>query len=163
MKPNLDNLRQEIARALAEQGFVVFHGAWRQNASRPVADWDTGAFPGYRDFLAVAREAGVKLIGFRHLEFSTAMIEDAMEQLEESEMPPDERQQIERRLRETRGYDGFTCALGLSFDLDGRTYMFDLYTDWYADFLSCLDDIDNYLPEDDEEEEDPMGGYYSRN
>ena len=79
-------------------------------------------------------------------------------------MTPDDRRAIERRLREMRIYQGFTCGIELSFDREGRTYVYDLHTEWFGDFLDTLDEIDSYMPsEGEEDEEGPIGGYFSRN
>ncbi len=79
-------------------------------------------------------------------------------------MPVEERRGFERRLREMLAYQGFTCALELSYDAGGRSYVYELQADWYGEFLHILDEIDSYLPEDDQQEdEDSMGGYFSRN
>ena len=69
------------------------------------------------------------------------------------------------RLRELRAYDGFTCAIELSFDENGRVFMFELRTDWYEEFSDLLDEIDSAIPhaEDDEPDEGPIGGYFSKN
>jgi hypothetical protein len=42
--------------------------------------------------------------------------------------------------------------------------MFDLHTDWYGEFLDTVDEIDGSAPEEGEEDDEgPIGGYYSRN
>ena len=46
-------------------------------------------------------------------------------------MLPDERRMTERRLKELRAYDGFTCAIELSFDMGQRAYIFELRTDFW--------------------------------
>jgi hypothetical protein len=164
MKLNLEVLKDEILEQLAAQGFVVFHGYCRSGGSRPVAFWDTVRTPDFRPFLATARQAGAKVVVFQHVEFVSGMVEDAMDRLEEGEMPVEERRGFERRLREMHAYQGFTCAIELSYDSEGRTYVFELQAEWYNDFLHVLDEIDSYLPEGDEKgEEDSMGGYFSRN
>ena len=164
MKPNLDTLRDEILQHLAKQGFVVFHGYCRNGAARPTAYWDLDRTPDYRGFLSSASQAGVKMVVFGQVQFSPAMVDDAVGRLDDFELPSEERRGYERRLREMRSYQGFTCALELSFDHEGRTYLYEAQADWYAEFLRILDEIDSYAPEDEEGgEEDSMGGYFSRN
>jgi len=34
-----------------------------------------------------------------------------------------------------RAYEGFTCALELSFDLQARVYLFNLRAEWYEEYL----------------------------
>jgi len=164
MKPNLDALKEDILEHLEEQGFVVFKGFCRNAESRPAAYWDTGRHPEFAEFLATGRQAGVKMVVFNHLEFASGMAEDALDRLEDCEMSPEERRGYERRLREILAYHGFTCSLELSYDFEGRTYVYEVQADWYTDFLHILDDIDGFLPEgEDDQGDEPMGGYYSRN
>ena len=59
-------------------------------------------------------------------------------------------------------YDGFTCALELSFDLGGLTYIFEVRTPWYSDLNDLLDELD-IMPEGEDEDDDPLSGYYSKN
>ena len=77
----------------------------------------------------------------------------------------EEQRGYERRLREMRAYDGFTCAVELSFEREGVIYMFELRTEWIEEFNAILDDIDvSVSPDDDDEDEGgPMGGYFSKN
>jgi hypothetical protein len=50
----------------------------------------------------------------------------------------------------------------LSFDYQGRLYLFGLRTEWYDELSDIVDEIDASLPEPDEGDDD-MGGYFSRN
>ena len=164
MKLDLDALKDEILAQLAADGFVVFHGWCRGSESHPAAFWDTSRTPDYRPFLVTARQAGARLVVFHHLEFVPAMVEDALDRLEECEAPVEERRGFERKLREMLAYQGFTCAIELSYDAEGRSYVYMIQAEWYSEFLHILDEIDSYLPEDDgPEEEDEMGDYFSRN
>jgi len=165
MKPNLDALKDQILEFLQAQGFVVFHGFCRRGGSQPAAYWDTRSRADFRSFLETAHEAGVKMVVFSRVEFSQGMLEDAADELEECEMPAEERGGVERRLRELIGYQGFTCALELTFDHAGREYVYEVQADWYAEFLNLMDEIHSYVPDDDEDEgeDQSMGGFFSRN
>jgi hypothetical protein len=164
MKPNLDTLKDSMLEQLQAQGFAVFHGLCRHGESHPMAWWDTRRQPEFQTVLAAARQAGATLIVFSHLEFFEAMVEDALDQLEDCELPAAERRTIELRLREMQGYLGFTCALELSFDHGGRAYVYEVRAEWYTEFLRILEDIDALEPDDDEdEEEDSTGEFFSRN
>jgi hypothetical protein len=163
MKPNLDTLKDSMLEQLQAQGFAVFHGLCRHGESHPMAWWDTHRQPEFQTFLAAARQAGATLIVFSHLEFFEAMVEDALDQLEDCDLPPSDRRAIELRLREMQGYLGFTCALELSFDHGGRAYVFEVRAEWYSEFLRILEDIDALEPDDDEDEEDSTGEFFSRN
>jgi len=102
------------------------------------------------------------VIVFNDRQFSADHLEDAAERLQACELAAEERRTLERRLRDLRAFEGFTCALELSFDHQGRLYLFNVRAEWYEDFLDLLEEIDAFLPED-EEEDDSMGGYFSRN
>ncbi|MCC7174381.1 MAG: hypothetical protein IT159_04220 [Bryobacterales bacterium] len=161
---NLDALKEEVVRQLTSAGLTVFEGFGRHAESRPVAFWDTRTRPDFSHFLATARQAGVKMVVFHHLEFVDGMAEDALDRLEECDMPAEERRAYERKLRQALSYHGFTCSLEVSYDLDGRTYIYEVQADWYGDFLHILDEIEDYSSEaEDDEDDESMGGYFSRN
>jgi hypothetical protein len=103
------------------------------------------------------------MIVYHFREFSSVHLDDAGDRLEDAELGPDERRTIERRLRDLRAYEGFTCAIELSFDYQGRVYVFNLRSDWYEDYFDLLSEIDAAIPDNEGEEDDAMGGYYSRN
>ena len=165
MRQDLDTLKTEILEYLEAEGFVVFYGLPRLMESVPVVYWDASRRPDFQSFLNTARAIGAKLITFHDREFSAGAVDEAVDRLDECDLEPEDRLALERRLREMRIYQGFTCGIELSFDHQGRAYIFDLRTDWYAEFLDTLDDIDSYLPAegDNEDHEGPISGYFSRN
>lgn len=161
MNLDLDSLKTEILEHLESEGFVVFHGYSRLADTDSFVAWDSERFPDYKTFVAAAKSAGVRLMVYHHREFTPAHIDEASDRLEDADLPADEQRQFERRVRELRGYEGFTCALELSFDFEGRVYMFNLRAEWYEDYLDMLEELDISVPEEDEQ--GPMGGYYSSN
>jgi hypothetical protein len=163
--PNLDTLKGEIEQYLEEQGFAIFRGFPRVLDSLPLVYWDCDRYPGYKAFLETAKAAGVRLMVYHQHEFSSDQIDSALERLEACELPRDEFRATERRLKEMRMYDGFTCELELSFDYQGRIYVFDLHTEWYDELSDMLDDIHMLGdgPEDDDQNDHPMSGYFSKN
>ncbi|HLJ14832.1 MAG TPA: hypothetical protein VKV15_10080 [Bryobacteraceae bacterium] len=163
MRQNLDTLRAEIQEYLEVHQFIVFHGHSRLMDSLPVVYWDLDHYPDYRLFLKAAEATGSRLIVFHQREFSTDLIDNSLEQLHEVELAPAERRTLERRLKGLRVYEGFTCTLELSFDYQNRVYVFDLRTEWYNELNDILDEIDALLPEEEEDDEGPMGGYFSKN
>ncbi|MBI4877280.1 MAG: hypothetical protein HY822_21850 [Acidobacteria bacterium] len=164
MKLDLDHLRNEIEDELKARGFVVFRGHSRIAGSTPFVYWDTEQHPGYGAFLETAAQAGARLIVFHYRVFDASYVEDAAERLETAELPRDEQRSIERRLNALRDYEGFTCTIELSYDYQGRVYYFSLRTEWYEDLLDILDELEASYPEQEEEEGDePLGGYFSRN
>ncbi len=164
MKLNLDTVRTEIDDYLKNSGFVVFYGFARSDEAR-VVDWDTEHHPDYKQFLDVARQLDVKLIVLHQRAFDAAIIDRALEEMESSEVEFDDRRTLESRLRELAKYDGFTCAVELSYEYQDTMYVFDLHAEWFeelGDLLAQLDlgfDID----EDEDEQDESYGGYYSRN
>jgi hypothetical protein len=166
MKQNLETLKTEMLEHLESQGFAIFHGFTRMTETTPAVYWDVKRQPDFRAFLAVAKQAGAKMIVFNQREFAAEELDDLVERLADAELPPDDYRELERRLHDMRAYQGFTCVVELSFDYEGRLYVYNLHTDWYLDYLDAADEIDTYLPDEEEEEEEdegPIGGYFSRN
>ena len=164
MKPNLEALRAEIPDYLESHGLVVYRGFSRSREDSPTVMWDTERFPQFEAFVAVAEKLGVRLMIFRDQEFYEVMVDSTLEDLEEADLPFDERRDYERRLREFRNYAGFTCAIEMTFDYEGTTYGFDLRTDWFKEFQRLTEEINSIIDEgEDNEDESPLGGYFSRN
>lgn len=166
-RQNLDTVKTEIAEFLQSRDFVVFHGFSRMAGSMSVVSWDTGHYTDFRAFLETAQALAVKVVVFNHREFAALAVDNALDRLEDAEMDAEDRRRLERRLRELRVYQGLICAIELSYDYDGRLYLFNLLSDWYIEFLNTADEIDSYLPEEDMEDEGedegPIDGYFSRN
>jgi len=162
MKANLDSIHTEIQGFLETRGIAVFHG-YSRGQDAPAVHWDTEHHPDYRTFLAAAEGAGVRLVTLYANQFSEELVDDALERLEMSGLERDERRAIEQRLREMRGYAGFTCEIELSFGLAPRVYIFNLRTEWFEDLNDLLDRVDDAYAEADDEE--PLGGerYFSKN
>ena len=163
MKQNLDTLKTDIETHLKQAGFVVFYGHSRGFDDGPEVDWDTQSHPDFREFAEVAKQLGVKLIVVHHRQFSSAVLDRVKDQIEENDIEFDDRRAIEARLTDLRMFDGFTCAIELSFDYNDTLYMFELQTEWYSELNNILDQLDLSGPGDDEGDDETFGGYYSRN
>ena len=161
MNRNLDTLRDEMLQSLAGKGFAIYHGEERPFDTS--IRWNTRTEPDFHGFVQCALAAGIKLMVLHHHSFARVEVDEALEDLEMSQLTEDEYRSISRRLKELREYDGFTCMLELSFDHDNRTYLFHLHTDWFAEFLNLRNDIDEAFPENEDDSDDSMGGYYSKN
>lgn len=162
MSTNLDTLKTEIEEFLGKEGFNVFHGYSRATEEEAVY-WDCERHPDYREFLKAARAAGAKLVVFHRREFDAETLDEALDQLEASGVNRDDYRLTEQRLEELRRYEGFTCAVELSFDHEGRIYIYEMRAPWFEEFTTLMDDLDFAEPQTQEEDEDPMGGYFSKN
>ena len=164
MKINLDSLKTEIGTHLNDNDFVVFHGFSRSVDEGPEVEWDTFHYPDYKDFVTVAKKLDVKLMVLHHREFSSTIIDRAIDELAGSPLEFQEQRQVEQRLRELAMYDGFTCMVELSFDFEETVYIFELRTEWYNELNVILEELDMQSGiEAEDQGEDPLGGYYSKN
>jgi hypothetical protein len=160
---NLDTLKREIVEYLDSSGFAVFRSHAGGLDGLPMVTWDTERYPDYQMFLETARKTGCKMVLFAARDFEETEIEDALEQLDECEISTEERLDFERRLRAMRGYEGITCSLELAFDHHARMYVYELRPDWYEEFLGICDEISSHLPEELDEDDASLGGFYSNN
>jgi hypothetical protein len=163
MKPNLDILKPEIELYLEEAGLAVFYGYTRPLESAPAVYWDCEQYPDYRLFVQCARSAGAKLIVFHQREFFTEHIDEALEKLHACELPPQESRRFEEQLNDLRAYEGSVSAIELSFDHEGRVYLFDLRTEWFDEFAELIEDIQLLVPDPTDGDDSPISGYFSRN
>lgn len=146
MRPNLDSLSEEIAQYLEAEHFIIFRSLSRSADDGVFVYWDTRKSPDYKQFLDCALQLGVRLIHFNPREFNSFHREDALEQLEEVELPREEKRELARRIDELRIYEGLTCAVELSFDFENRIYLFELQTEWYEEWHEILDAIEAASP-----------------
>jgi hypothetical protein len=160
---NLDSLRSEIETHLQKNGFILFRGAHRETDSILEIRWDTIRYPNYKDFLDAAKALDIKLIVLHHEEFTAEILEHVIEDLPSSGMDYEDQRTLENRLRELTMYDGFTCEIQISFDYNQSTYMFDLRTDWFREISDLMDQLDVAGGESDEDDDETLGGYYSKN
>jgi hypothetical protein len=163
MKVNLDTLKTEIEAYLQENGFITFHGFSRNGDEEAFVEWDTSRHADFKQFLHVAKRLEVRLIVLHHRDFSAEIIDEALEELEATGLEYEDRRTYEQKLRELGVYEGFTCALELSFDYDGRVYLFEIQADWYRELNQILDELTVNGEPGAGEDEDPLGGYYSKN
>ena len=161
MKPNLDTLKTEIEQYLEESGLAAFYGYSRALESPPAVYWDCDQYPDYKRFVQAARIAGARVVVFHQRTFMSEQVDDALEELTACTLPREEYREFEQRLTKLRAYDGFVCAIELSFDHEGRVFLFDLRTEWYDELTEILDEIQVLTADADD---DPtMGGYFSKN
>src|SRR5579884_137008 len=152
MAIDLESLRTEILTHLNTSGTNVFHAEHRVLDPLNRIYWDVDGHPDYRLFLAVAQKAGAKLIHFYHQTLSAAQIDNALDELEDSDFTREEKRHYESRLWQLREFEGFTCSVELSFCLDTRVYIFELHTEWYESLTHILAELD--AAQEDEEDDD---------
>ena len=167
MRTNLDSLRTEILEFLGSRGMVIFYSF--PSVSEPHSEiyWDTAAHPDFHEFVSAAEAAGVRMVTLSSTQLEEELLDGALERLADANLERDERRVIESRLKEIRGYAGFTCQIELAFDLAARTYILDLRTDWFDDLNDLIDGLDDSFEDEDEDEDEDEapggGGYFSRN
>ena len=162
MKPNLDKLKPEIEGYVEQSGLVLFYGYARSGDSLPAVHWDCDQYPDFHMFVNAAQAAGAKVLVFHQRQFFAEQIEDARDRLAECDLSAEDARDIERRLDELRVHEGSVCAIELSFDHQGRVFLFELETDWYQELSEILDEI-QLLTADSRDDDTPMSGYFSRN
>jgi hypothetical protein len=160
---NLDSLKHEVSQYLEDTEFAVFRCTPGGPGHPEMVLWDVKTYPDFRMFLEVARKAGARLILFGTDELESSDLDDLKEQLGECELSREERRDYESRLRALAKYDGRTCTLELGFSIDGRMYVYDVQPDWYEEFMELEDEILSRISEDEDLDDDTLGGYYSKN
>jgi hypothetical protein len=160
---NLDTLKHEILDYLGSTGFAIFHGAAGGLDGLPMVLWDSERYPDYRMFLEVAQKSEVKLILFASRELESEEIDDVVAQLDECELSREEYRDYESRLSSLRAYEGFTCTLELAFDYNSRLHVYEVQPDWFEEFLNIQDELMARMTGDEIEDDDSLGGYYSKN
>jgi hypothetical protein len=162
---NLDTLKREILEYLDSSGLAVFHGCPGGLDGQPMILWDTERHPDYQTFLDVAVKSETRVIVFASREFQAADTEDLLAQLDDLELTREEKRDYDKRLRELRVHEGVTCSLELAFDYHSRLYVYEMQPDWYDEFLSVEDEIMSLVAdrEDTDDDDEPLGGYFSKN
>jgi len=166
MKTDLDQLKDEVLEYLAAHNFTVFHSQMRGDGGDPLPKiyWDTAGYPDYRRYLESAREAEVKIITCYHEALRPEQMEEVLEQLESGDMEREQQRQYQHRLNDLRRYESFTGVIELSFDYQGRVYIYSIYAPWYEEFMEIAEIVeDSSLLGGDDESRGPMGGYFSQN
>ena len=167
MDLNLETLKIEILEYLEMSDFAIFRSHPGGLEGLPIISWDSERCPDYRAFLDTARKAGEKLILFASRELAEDELDEAMEELQETEFAREERRELETRLAKAKRHIGTTCSLELAFGHNSHLYVYEARPDWYEDFLDACDEISAVLPIDDDSDTGGdsigSGGFYSNN
>jgi hypothetical protein len=161
---NLDTLKREIQEYLDSAGLAVFRSSPGGLEGLPLVLWDAERYPDYQMFLDVARRCGAMLVIFATREFESSDLDDLLSHIDECGFSREEQRDYESRLREMRIFEGVTCTLELAFDHNSKFYIYELQPDWYEEFLSIEDDVAARLADDEDlDDDDSLGGYFSKN
>jgi hypothetical protein len=165
MASDLESLRAEIQAYVDESGVAVFHGYRQIPESVVQVAWDTERHSDFREFLSAGQKAGVKLFVFQVENFSLERVDEALEQLGETDLTREEKRSYETRLKQLHVYDGFTCSVGLSFSLEGCEYTYEVHTDWYETLSEVIVELEAAFNDEDEDEggDGAIGKFFSRN
>jgi hypothetical protein len=166
LRNDLAALRDEIHDYLKSRNFTVFHGQPRIEEGSPGIFWDTSSYPDFRQFLEVAREAEVKIIHTAQRELTSGIIDAVVDDLGATELPRDEQEELRERLEGARPYAGFLCAVEVSFDHEGRTYVYLARTPWFEDFIDAAREVGAALEDfdpDEDDDESSMPPYFTKN
>ena len=166
MDLNLDTLKQTISQDLERSDFAIFrHDSGAFDASL-VITWDSETFPDYQMFLDAARKLGIKMMMFASREFDESELTEAEDDLENSELFRDDRRDYANSLKGMKEHVGTTCSIELAFQYETHFYVYEARPDWYEEFVNISDEVMALgadIEEDDESEDDSMGGFYSKN
>jgi hypothetical protein len=162
LRPNLNSLTEEIQSYLETEHFIVFRCLTRAGDEPPIVYWDTERNPEFKPFLDCALQLGIRLIHLHVREFTSMHREEALDQLNESELDRNQQREMKRRIEELTIYEGLTCAVEMSFDFEGRLYMYQVHTDWYEEWQDLCDELEDFMG-GDEDGPDKYGGYFSNN
>ncbi len=166
MDLNLETLKNQILAYLESSDFAVFRSHAGGLEGLPVITWDTESCPDYRAFLDTARKVGAKLILFASRELAEEELDEALEELAETDFTREERRELEGRVAKAQKHIGATCELELAFGHDSHLYVYEARPDWYEDFLDACEEISSVLSIDEDENtggDGLPGGFYSNN
>src|SRR5271163_837676 len=135
---------------------AVFYGYSRPLDASPVVYWDCEQYPDYRLFIQSAQAAGAKIIVFHQREFFSEQVDDALERLNACAWSSQESRSFEERLSDLRANEGSVCEIELSFDHQGRVFLFDLRTEWFEEFSDLLDEIQLLTAEPSDGDDSPI-------
>ena len=165
MPLDLSAIKAEILAKLDQEGFATFYSDSGREHLNTIY-WDVKHHPEIDKFLAAAKSSGCTLIVFYERTFSQFSIDDTLERLEACDMSREEKRSYETRLNELEKFEGFTCEIELSFNQGGQAYVYQARTEWFEDFEDIFADVavgETEMFEEEEDDDGPITGYFSRN
>ena len=162
MQLDMETLCSEIEHELASAGIAVFRSYSRFGDDRFAIEWDTRNFPDFREFIKVASALGVRVMVFHVNRLSASLLDSVEEDLAMADLPPEDERERTRFLNSLREREGSISEIELSFDLDQTTYLYAQQATWMNDLREIMDELSDF-GDDEDDDEPPMGGFYSRN
>jgi hypothetical protein len=165
MALDLTAIKAEILTNLEQHGFATFYTDSSVEGMNTIY-WDVRRHPSISEFLNAAKSAGSTLVTFYERTFSQVSIDDTLERLEDAELGREEKRSYELRLKELQKFEGFICELEVSFSYGSSIYQFQVQTDWFEEFETIFADVavgEADLYDNEEDDEGPISGYFSKN
>lgn len=165
MPLDLSAMKAEILAKLDQESFAIFYSESGRDQLNSIY-WDVKHHPEVDKFLAAAKSSGSTLVVFYERTFSQVSIDDTVERLDACDMSREEKRSYETRLKELEKFEGFTCEVELSFTNGGYAYVYQARTEWFEEFEDIFADVavgESEMFEEEEDEEGPISGYFSRN
>jgi hypothetical protein len=164
MQDNLEKAAREIEDYLRDNRFIVFRGAARSMDDSRFVYWDIHQHPNPIDFLKTAEETGVRLVVLHTERFEESAIEELETALEALGLPRNEQRPLEKRIKDLNAFVGRMVELELSFAFDNQVYIFSISSTWSEEYDDLYEELMLTPPEfEDEEDDAPMGGFFSKN
>jgi hypothetical protein len=166
--PAMDRLKTEILDALHASGLPLFY-ALGMPGEEGFVYWDNIQFPDWKQFIDVARQSGATMFLFSSHQLLAEELQAARDMIEDVEMKGLDRDGAFEMLDAMRVSLGHEAWIRLAWQQENRRFAFEVVAPWYSQFLDLLDELNDYLPDlDDEEDKDEpepggRGGFYSLN
>ncbi|GEM_PF-2182539 len=164
MQDNLELAAREIEDYLHANRFIIFRGAARGMDDPRNVYWDVHQHPSAIDFLKTAEETGVRLLVLHTERFEESAIEELETALEGLGLPRNEQRPLEKRIKDLHVYVGKTVEIEMSFAFDNQVYIYSISSVWSDEYDDLYEELMLTPPEfEDEEDDAPMGGFFSKN
>ena len=164
----MDRLKTEILESLTETGLPIYY-ALGMPGEEGFVYWDNIQFPDWKHFIDVAKKSGANMFLFSSHQLIAEEIQAARDMIEDVEMKGLDRDGAFEMLDSMRAHLGHEAWVRVAWQQDLRRFAFEVVAPWYSQFLDLLDELNDYLPDlGDEEDEDDngpagRGGFYSLN
>ncbi len=163
---DLNRLKFEMMEYMRHTGLPIFYGVGGPD-EEDYTYWDTHSFPDWRQFVDVGKECGAHLLVFSSESFDEDDLETGFDKLSECDLPAEERIHYTKLLESLRHRTGQAAWVRVAFEHCGRWFAYERIAYWYDEFRGAIEELNAYLPSDEEEEAEREGGggrgYFSPN